>query len=304
MVDVTHFAKAGTHYALNLPIGIYDLLVLADTDGNQILDQSEVVGLRKVDLREIPEQEKVLTDFDINLSGKLTTDWNINIPIPETAIIQKSLFYPQGTIRQLDDPIFDDEVATIGMYEPAAFLEKSPTMFYATEEYLRYKIPVIFVHGISATPRQFIPIIEQLDRDRYVPWFFYYPSGADLGQLGENFHRLFWSGKLFPKTDIPMIVVAHSMGGLVSKLQTLDSGNQFWETLSERPFAELNADQEIREGLAKTFFFDPDPSVQRVITIGTPHRIVGRERVVLEGAGVSSLILARPLGAGWVSRLP
>ena len=63
-----------------------------------------------------------------------------------------------------------------------------------------------------------------------------------------------------------MVLVGHSMGGLVSKLQTVDSGNEFWRTLSEKPFSELQADDEVREGLARTFFFDPNPSVRRVVT--------------------------------------
>jgi hypothetical protein len=62
------------------------------------------------------------------------------------------------------------------------------------------------------------------------------------------------------------------MGGLVAKLQTVDSGNEFWATLSEKPFTDLSADDELRHGLAQTFFFDPNPSIRRVITIGTPHR--------------------------------
>jgi hypothetical protein len=69
-----------------------------------------------------------------------------------------------------------------------------------------------------------------------------------------------------------MVLVGHSMGGLVSKLQTVDSGNEFWRTLTERPFVELQADPEVRDGLAETYFFDPNPSIRLVITIGTPHR--------------------------------
>jgi hypothetical protein len=68
------------------------------------------------------------------------------------------------------------------------------------------------------------------------------------------------------------VLVGHSMGGLVSKLQTVDSGNESWATLSDKPFTELSADDDLRKGLAQTFFFDPNPSVRRVITIGTPHR--------------------------------
>jgi pimeloyl-ACP methyl ester carboxylesterase len=69
-----------------------------------------------------------------------------------------------------------------------------------------------------------------------------------------------------------MVLVGHSMGGLVSKMQAIDSGEEFWRILSERPFEELNADDETRTRLAQTVFFDANPAVRRVITIGTPHR--------------------------------
>lgn len=67
-------------------------------------------------------------------------------------------------------------------------------MFYALEEDEAHKIPVVFVHGIGDSARAFEPIISQLDRDRYKPWFFYYPSGGDLDQLAGLFYNLFLSG--------------------------------------------------------------------------------------------------------------
>jgi len=200
-----------------LPAGKYDLLVLADKDKNNILEQSEVLGRRQVELSLNINKEKVLTDSDINLSKSSKIDWNINITVPPAPEIENSLVFPKGAIRRLDDPIFDQELATLGMYEPAAFLERAPTFFYTLEEYLPYKVPVIFVHGMDGTAREFIPIIEKMDRERYVPWFFYYPSGNDLDHLAENFYRLFLSGKLFPRMGPPMIIVAHSMGGLVAR---------------------------------------------------------------------------------------
>ncbi len=69
-----------------------------------------------------------------------------------------------------------------------------------------------------------------------------------------------------------MVLVGHSMGGLVSMMQTLESGQEFWSILSEHPFEELKADEELRDRVAKTVFFHPNPMIQRVITIGTPHR--------------------------------
>jgi alpha-beta hydrolase superfamily lysophospholipase len=47
------------------------------------------------------------------------------------------------------------------------------------------------------------------------PWFFYYPSGGDLDQLAELLYQIFLSGKVYKSGGMPMIVSAHSMGGLI-----------------------------------------------------------------------------------------
>jgi hypothetical protein len=69
-----------------------------------------------------------------------------------------------------------------------------------------------------------------------------------------------------------MVLVGHSMGGLVSKLQTVESEEAFWGTMSEHSFAELNADPDVVRSLAGMCYFRPNPSIRRVVTLGTPHR--------------------------------
>src|SRR5262249_8974172 len=69
-----------------------------------------------------------------------------------------------------------------------------------------------------------------------------------------------------------LTLVGHSMGGLVSKLQTLESGDDFWRIVADRPIEDLKATPEERTRLAKSFYFHPNPAVKRVVTIGTPHR--------------------------------
>jgi hypothetical protein len=55
-------------------------------------------------------------------------------------------------------------------------------------------------------------------------------------------------------------------------MQTLESGEEFWRILSDQPFEKVKADDEERQRLAAALFFHPNQSVQRVVTIGTPHR--------------------------------
>jgi pimeloyl-ACP methyl ester carboxylesterase len=68
-----------------------------------------------------------------------------------------------------------------------------------------------------------------------------------------------------------MVLVGHSMGGLISHLQTVDSGDAFWKLVSDKPFESLQLHEKTREELRRVFFFERSPSVERVIFIGTPH---------------------------------
>lgn len=214
-VDTMFFANIGTHYGLNLPSGSYHILIMMDENQNSIFDKNEIVGQHDIVLDKTTAPENVLDNMDILLTSKKYDVDIASINAPSTPTPRASLIYPGGSIRSLDDTIFEEGMGTLGMYDPAAFLEKSSTMFFALEEELPHKIPVVFVHGIGGSARQFSPIVSQLDRDRYKPWFFYYPSGSDLNQLAEIFYRVFLSGEVVHLGATPLAIVAHSMGGLV-----------------------------------------------------------------------------------------
>jgi hypothetical protein len=171
-VDTMYFEVAGSHFGLNLPEGRYDLLIFADIDRNGTFGSSEVVGKHSIKLNSSIVSEKVLGQVDVRLTEPITIDWDVSIDVPDSSGRSESLFYPSGTIRKLDDPIFDSGFSTLGMYDPASFLEQAPTMFYALEEDLGYKIPVVFVHGSGGSARDFLSFVFKLDRSRVKPRFF------------------------------------------------------------------------------------------------------------------------------------
>jgi pimeloyl-ACP methyl ester carboxylesterase len=216
-VDTMYFEVAGSHFGLNLPEGYFDLLVFADIDGDGLFEAEEAVGRRAIGVNNTTVPEKVLGQMDVQLADPLAIGWDVSFSVPDSRGRVDSLFYPSGTIRSLDDPIFDRSFSTLGMYDPASFSEQAPTMFYALEEDLGYKIPVVFVHGIGGSAREFETFVGQLDRVKYKPWFYHYPSGGDLDQLAELFYQIFLSGKVYSSGGMPMIIVAHSMGGLVAR---------------------------------------------------------------------------------------
>lgn len=219
VVDISHVSAASAIYGLSLPPGDFELLVVSDVNGDGFYDGNEVVGGRglSLDRKEVPE--KVLGGFDIDLHWPYSSaaTATLHVEAVKPGVLMESLFYPKGSIRSLDDEIFSPSMASLGMYEPGAFLEEAPMMFYALEEDAGHKVPVVFVHGIDGSPRDFREIVARLDRTLYRPWFFYYPSGNDLGQLSEMFYKIFLSGKTIYLEDMPLVVIAHSMGGLVAR---------------------------------------------------------------------------------------
>ncbi|BBO33942.1 esterase/lipase family protein [Lacipirellula parvula] len=182
----------------------------------------------------------------------------------------------------LSQPALDDsKLSTVGLLTPEKVQKVSG--LYMLEPYRSDRIPVVMVHGLWSSPVTWMEMFNDLRSDPYIRehyqfWFYLYPSGQPFWQSAAEMREdlVQMRAKLDPGRKSPAldqtILVGHSMGGLVSKLQTVNSGNEFWRTMSDKPFAELQADPEIRDQLASTFFFDPNPSIRRVVTIGTPHR--------------------------------
>ncbi len=216
LVDAMHQLKANVHYGLNLPPGEYELLVFADINGNGLYESHEVIGRESLSLAEKAGTENVAGQRDVMLGEARTLEWPVSLQVVSSKLRQQSLFFPPNTLRTLDDPLFDPAMSALGMYHPAAFIEQAGTMFYALEEDVGHKIPVVFVHGINGSARDFETIVGRLDRTRFKPWFFHYASGGDLNQTSRLFFDIFLSGKVIPNDEtFPIVVVAHSMGGLV-----------------------------------------------------------------------------------------
>jgi len=121
-----------------------------------------------------------------------------------------------GEVSNLSDPRFDEAVAEDGLWRPFDFLFKGHPGIYFLGAYDSTKVPVLFVHGVNGTPRDFRTLIERLDRSRFQPWAYYYPSGAELAKVADHLTQTM--RKLQVQYGFTSFaVVAHSMGGLVSR---------------------------------------------------------------------------------------
>ncbi len=197
-------------YMAFLPKGNYELFVFADLDGNGDFERNEMIGETKVTIG--PEHSKggvvvegpsITVDFDH--PGKV--DFNLSETVRPTGYVYRSL----------DDEFFDPKYGTMGLYNPSELIAHTQGFIFGLEDFNEEKTMVLFVHGISGTPRDWKYLADGLDRSRFQPFFFYYPSGLPLDKLGTVLAQLIEMIDKTSKNGGPRIVLAaHSMGGLVS----------------------------------------------------------------------------------------
>lgn len=121
-----------------------------------------------------------------------------------------------GVIADLADPRFSQENAESSLWRPYDFIVSSQPGIYFLEPYDPQKTPVLFVHGINGTPANFAYLIARLDRTRYQPWLYSYPSGVYLDLIADHLSQTVTKLQLRYGVD-RIMVVAHSMGGLVAR---------------------------------------------------------------------------------------
>ena len=94
-----------------------------------------------------------------------------------------------------------------------------------------------------------------------------------------------------------MVVVGHSMGGLLAKMMVVEPGDHLWRVVSDRPFDELAGDSTDRDMFHRALFFSPRPEVRRVVFIATPHRGSRLDRGSLHHIGTRLVRVPDPLRA-------
>jgi pimeloyl-ACP methyl ester carboxylesterase len=153
---------------------------------------------------------------------------------------------------------------------------------FLSEPYQSGKIPIVFIHGLWSDPITWINMVNDLrsqgDINRhYQFWYFRYPTGRGLlesaAELRESLERT--QDRFDPSHEQlalrHVVLIGHSMGGIVAKLQVSDSHDILWRQAASRDLEAVRTTPEMRARLRRMFFFQASPLVSRVVSIGTPH---------------------------------
>jgi pimeloyl-ACP methyl ester carboxylesterase len=183
-----------------------------------------------------------------------------------------------------------------------------PTGLSLLQPYGRGRTPVVFVHGLWSTPSSWARMLEVLEadealRDRYQFWTFGYSTGdpipysaALLRRDLDEVRRRFDPDRSDAAFD-RMVVVGHSMGGLLTKMMATDSTDRLWRVISDRPADELAGEKEDVDLFREAIFFAARPEVRRVVFIATPHRGSRFDRGSIQRVGTRLIRMPDPLRA-------
>ena len=215
-------------YELMVAKGKYSVFAYWDKNSNLIYDAGEPAGQYGDGDPKMVTAPAGGVVGDINIAIPEKTQ-NIDVPYGfEISSIKPQKLHSRlaGAIIDLDDECFSEEQGSKGYWEPASFSRELGGNIYFLEEYDPQKIPILFIHGAAGTPREWKYFVDNIDRTRFQPWFFYYPSGARI--QGMSYLLLWKLENLKIKYNFDQLyITAHSMGGLVARSFIVDYDTYF-----------------------------------------------------------------------------
>jgi hypothetical protein len=137
-------------------------------------------------------------------------------------------------------------------------------------------------------------------RSRYQFWFFQYDSGNPIPLSALRLREALTAAiaRIDPDGKDPalrrMVLIGHSQGGLLVKMQAISSGDRLWSRASATPLERLRLTDKTRALFKSALFVEPLTDVSRVIFICTPHRgsfVAGRNFI----ANITRRLLSIPL---------
>ena len=154
---------------------------------------------------------------------------------------------------------------------------------YLLEDYDPNKRPLIMIHGLGSSPLIWKALSTAVwgSQDlaaRYQIWHVVYQTDAPLlvqRRRVEHYLNQAWE-ILDPEHDDPsrdhIVLVGHSLGGVIARMLSVDSGETLWSAAFRVPTRDLSGAPEEIALVDEIFHFRRYPGIRRAIFIASPHR--------------------------------
>lgn len=212
-------------YAFMVPLGEFYIAAFIDQDRNMRPDGGERYGFFGKPDPVIVTKAGTVRGIDLVLDRVIDAE-ELDLEYWSKLVLEKSsasaYITAAGVVADLDHSHFSPQYAQKGVWEPYSTLREVGIGLFFMEEYDPQKIPVLFVYGVSGHAQNWRVFFDHMDRDRFQPWFFNYPSGLDLNFIGDALNgAIQWLYEQYHFESL--FVVAHSMGGLVARYAILQN---------------------------------------------------------------------------------
>ncbi len=144
------------------------------------------------------------------------------------------------------------------------------------DPYNSKKIPVLLVHGLLATSYTWRNVVNSLTADprirrHYQFWVFSYSTGNPIA-YSAYLLRTDLAGAQQAFRFKQLILIGHSMGGILARLQVTNSGRKTWDEAFGEQANQLYAELPETSLIKRALLFRANPAIKRVIFLSTPHR--------------------------------
>jgi pimeloyl-ACP methyl ester carboxylesterase len=189
------------------------------------------------------------------------------------------------------------------MFRPDLF--ENSAKLVRLEPYNPRKIPVLFIHGLSNSPAIFSPVIEFLRNDpkirrNYQFWVFSYPTGLPYPMSAAILrYQLEKMKRLYPDHK-EIVVIGHSMGGMISRLLLTDSDMTVWNTFFDRSPDQIPFSNEARNLMSRSLIFPAQDDVSRVVFLSASHR--GSDMATSFMGRLGAMLVGNPISQNRVNK--
>jgi pimeloyl-ACP methyl ester carboxylesterase len=166
------------------------------------------------------------------------------------------------------------------------------------QPYDPHRIPVVLVHGLLSTPQMWGEVVNGLQADPVIRknfqfWAFFYPTGQPIPLSAMELRSDLLAAEARYPLPRGLVLVGHSMGGIISRAQVSDSGGM---TLLRNIFGSDAPHVERRLPntplLRDSLVFQRDKNVRRVVFVCVPHR--GSNMALAGPAGFFATLIRLP----------
>lgn len=159
----------------------------------------------------------------------------------------------------------------------------SQVHLYLMQPYDPDKRIILMLHGLASSPEAWVNVANEILgdetlRQHFQVWQLYYPTNMPIivnhaairRAFDDTLHHFDPDGRAAASRNV--VLIGHSMGGVLSRLMLSSSENRLWSWMSEQENVDEKQLDQVRDRLQPLLSFEPVSAIGRAVFIAAPHR--------------------------------